>query len=463
MTRTPNRQLAALMSEARWGNDQLARAVNRTGRDAGLELTYDHSSISHWLRGVRPRPAVRPVIAEAFARRLGRPVTSQEAGFGRTAAGVRSSRTDDSAGPDRPGGLTNRLGGLVDLVRDDMDPSRRTMLAAGLYSAAMLVPGYTELAHRLESAQQEVRAGRTVRIGESEVETVRAMTERIAGILDELGGGHARPMSAAFLANTVMPWLSADGSPATKKSMLAAASDLVYLTGWMAMYERAHGLGQQYFGEALALAQDGQDHVTYCRTLRGMALQAANLGYGPRALEYADAAAECAPAAGPRLTAFLRGQQAHGAALVKDQRLAFTRLNETEAALSKADGRNDAVGGYDWAAYHFHVSSVLYALGDLPGSIQAMRQSNRVRPANERQGRLHANGVLAARQWELGHIEAAASTWGEFLDDYTALSTARGDEHFDVLRSSLPSQPGNRQVRRLGERVREVARQKAAA
>ncbi|MFF7634809.1 hypothetical protein ACFZB9_16865 [Kitasatospora sp. NPDC008050] len=444
MTRTPNRQLVALLSEARWGNDQLARAVNRTGRDAGLELTYDHSAVSHWLKGVRPKPAVRPVVAEAFSRRLGRPVTVQEAGLGSTPA-------DGKPGAD-----------LVDLVRSDMDPSRRSMLTAGLYSAALLVPGYTELAHRLDGSKQEVRAGRTVRIGESEVETVRAMTVRIAGILDELGGGHARPMSAAFLANTVMPWLQADGTPKVKRSMLAAASDLVYLTGWMAMYERAHGLGQQYFTEALTLAQNGQDHVTYCRTLRGMSLQAANLGYGPRALEYADAAAECAPAAGPRLTAFLRGQQAHGAALVQDQRLAFTRLGQTEAALAKADGRNDAVGGYDWSAYHFHVSSVLYALGDLPGSIQAMRQSNRVRPANERQGRLHANGLLAARQWELGHVEAACLTWGEFLDDYTALATARGDEHFDVLRQSVVSHPGSRAVRRLGERVRVVAAQKAA-
>ncbi|PYC78580.1 hypothetical protein C7C46_15875 [Streptomyces tateyamensis] len=453
MARTPNRELADLLAEARWGNDQLARAVNRIGRETGLELTYDHSAVSHWLKGVRPRAAVRPVIAEAFARRLARPVTSQQAGFGAAPAGRAEGGTQSAQ---------SALADLSDLVRDDMDPSRRSMLAAGLYSAAMLVPGYTELAHRLDGARAEVRAGRTVRIGESEVETVRAMTERIAAILDELGGGHARPMSAAFLANTVMPWLSADGTPAVKKSMLAAASDLVYLTGWMAMYERAHGLGQQYFGEALNLAQDGQDHVTYCRTLRGMSLQAANLGYGPRALEYADAAAECAPAAGPRLTAFLRGQQAHGAALVHDQRLAFTRLNQTEAALAKADGRNDAVGGYDWAAYHFHVSSVLYALGDLPRSIQAMRQSNRVRPANERQGRLHANGVLASRQWELGHVEAAATTWHEFLNDYTTLSTARGDEHFDVLRRSVATQSGSRVVRRLGERVREVGRQKTA-
>lgn len=93
MTRTPNRQLAALLAEARWGNDQLARAVNRIGRSAGLELTYDHSAVSHWLKGVRPKPAVRPVVAEAFARRLGRPVTSQEAGFGPAPAAARRGRS----------------------------------------------------------------------------------------------------------------------------------------------------------------------------------------------------------------------------------------------------------------------------------------------------------------------------------------------------------------------------------
>lgn len=183
---------------------------------------------------------------------------------------------------------------------------------------------------------------------------------------------------------------------------------------------------------------------------------------GLKALQLADSAAEAAPTAGPRLTAFLRGQQAHGAAMVKDQRQAFARLTETETALSKADGRNDAVGGYDGAAYHFHVSHVLYELGDLPGSIKAMQQSNRLRPANERQGRVHANGALAGRQWQHGHIEAACGTWSRFLDDYESLSTARGDEHFATLRSHLKAQPTVRAVRRLNERVTAVAHAKAA-
>lgn len=442
MERTPNEALVALMREADWGNGQLARAVNRTAAEAGHSFGYSASTVTYWLKGSMPKEAARPFIVEALSRRIGRPVTCAEAGF--------------------PGDNADQAGDLADLVRGDMDPSRRGVLSAGLYSAALMVPQYSDLGDRLASSDKEVKAGRTVRVGHGEVATVRTMTDHVANILDDLGGGHARPMAAAFLANTVLAWLRADATPKVKRELMAAASDFVYLTGWMAMYERAHGLGQKYFMQALDLAKDAQDHVTYCRTLRGMALQASNLGYGRRALEFADSAAEAAPGAGPRLTAFLRGQQAHGAAMVGDRRQAFARLSETEEALSKADGRNDAVGGYDQAAYHFHVSHVLYELGDLPGSIKAMRQSNRVRPANERQGRVHANGVLASRQWELGHVEAACATWDRFLDDYTTLSSARGDEHFETLRDRIKTQPRTRVVKQLGERVRVVAQQKAA-
>ncbi|MER5863170.1 hypothetical protein [Kitasatospora sp. NPDC002040] len=442
--RAPNQALSALINEAGWTNGRLARAVNRLGPAARLDLSYDESAVSYWRSGTLPRRRVQPLVLEALSTALGRPVTSAAAGFSTTASG--------------PGGTPDNL---VDLVKDDMDPSRRGMLAATLYSAALAVPGFSELGDRMDSSAITERAGRTVRIGAGEVTTVRTMTTRIADILDELGAGHARPMAAAFLANTVMPWVNAEATSAVKAGMLAAASDLVYLTGWMAMYEKAHGLGQQYYLQALQLAGDAGDQLTYCRTLRGMALQASNLGHGPKALQLADSAAEAAPAAGPRLTAFLRGQQAHGAAMVKDRRQAFAWLAETEAALSKADGRNDAVGGYDQAAYFFHVSHVLAELGDLPGSIKAMQQSNRSRPVNERQGRLHANGVLATRQWQQGHVEAAAATWDRFLDDYEALSTVRGDEHFATLRQHVRAKPAVRVVRQLGDRAGAVAQAKS--
>ena len=443
--RTPNTSLSALLREAHWGNDQLARAVNITGAEAGLSLSYDKTSVAHWLTGSRPKGPVREVVREAFARRLGRPVTSSE------------------AFADEAEAETDTVSGLVELGTADMDPSRRAVLTAGLYSAALVLPGFTdEFTDATGRIDHSRRADRTVHIGAGEVATVNTMTDRIASILDELGAAHARPMAAAFLVSSVGPWLRASGTEDTKRQLLAAASDLTYLTGWMAMYETAHGLGQRYYVQALKLASEAGDKVTYCRTLRGMALQASSLGYGSRTLELADAAAEASPQAGPRLQAFLSGQQAHGAAMVGDRRMAFQRLQETETSLSRADGRNDAVGGYDAAAYHFHASHVLYELGDLPGSIRELTLSNRVRLPGERQGRVHAMGLLARRQMELGHVEESCRTWGLFLDDYTGISSVRGDEHFRLLRSELGRHQTVRAVAEITPRVRTVARLKAA-
>jgi hypothetical protein len=429
------------MAEGGLGNAQLARKVNVVGAELGLRLHYDKTSVSHWLKGSVPKPEARPAVVEALSRLLGRPVTSAEVGW--------------EAGPAEEHDVVT---GVIDLSRADMDPSRRGVLRAGMYAATLGVPQFEDVAGRIEA----VAAGRTVRIGTSDVETVRRMTDKVAEILDEIGAGHARPMAAAFLTNTVGTYLKASGPEPVKQDMRAAASDLVYLTGWMAMYEDAQGLGQQYYLKALKLAGAAEDHVTYCRTLRGMSLQASHLGYGPKALELADSAAEAAPKAGPRLVAFLRGQQAHASAMVGDRRTAFARLNETETALAQADNRRDAVGGYDEAAYHFHEAHVMWSLGDGEGSIRALRRSNRARSPQERQGRLHCLGVIAERQFRMRHVEAATATWSEFLDEHVTISSARGDEHLKTMLKALPAYRSVAGVKELEERARHVADLKAA-
>ncbi|UGY92897.1 hypothetical protein [Streptomyces gobiensis] len=442
--RTSNTSLGCLLDQAKWTRTQLANAVNRVGAEVGLSLRYDQSAVSHWLAGTMPRAQVRPLVCEALSRRLKRPVTHIEAGLPRPLGSTGHSNGD-------------AVEQLIDVGRADMDPSRRGVLSAGLYSAALTVPLFSDLVGRTEAAA----AGRATRIGPGEVATVRTMTERVADILDELGGGHARPMAAAFLVNTVAPYLKASASETVRKDMLSAASDLVYLSGWMAMYEREHGLGQNYYLKALTLAGAAEDHITYCRTLRGMSLQASNLGYGKKALDLADSAAEASPKAGPRLRAFLAGQQAHAASMTGDRSMAFAKLRETETALSKADSRREAIGGYDASAYQFHVAHVLYETGDLAGSIKAMQDSLRLQPKQERQGRVHSHAVMAQRQFELGHLDAACETWHKFLDDYVLLSTARGDEHFDTLRRRIRPYRKTRAARELQARAREVAALKA--
>ncbi|GHG83632.1 hypothetical protein [Streptomyces griseocarneus] len=109
---------------------------------------------------------------------------------------------------------------LSDLVRGYMDPSRRSVLSAGLYSAALMVPLHPALGDRLKASVEAAKAGRTIKIGPGEVVTVQRMTDHTANILDELGGGHARPMAVAFLADTVIPWITADAPPTIRQAFL---------------------------------------------------------------------------------------------------------------------------------------------------------------------------------------------------------------------------------------------------
>ncbi|MFD8938856.1 hypothetical protein ACFV0R_27025 [Streptomyces sp. NPDC059578] len=452
--RTPNPNLARLLDEAGWTRTQLAQQVNRLGPQAGLNLTYDRTAVAHWIAGTAPRPQVRALIVEALSAQLGRPVTHAEAGL------APAERAAPAGGPGATGDAVEEL---IELGRATMDPSRRGVLAASVFSAALTLPAFTLPAHAADRPATTWRPGhRTVRIGTSQVWSVRTMTDRIADILDELGAAHAMPMASAFLVNTVGPWLKAQATEPVRKDMLAAAADLAYLTGWMAMYEKAHGLGQQYYVRALGLAQEAEDQVTYCRTLRGMSLQASNLGHGRKALELADSAAEAAPSAAPRLVAFLRGQQAHAAAMVGDRGLAHTRLREAEDALSRADNRRESIGGYDRTAWLFHVAHVLHEERDLQGSIRVLQQSIKHQPVQERQGRAHAYAVLAERQLALGHLDAACHSWGRFLDEYEHVSSARADGHFRTLRGVVRRHARARPVARLADRAGEIAALKAA-
>jgi hypothetical protein len=99
---------------------------------------------------------------------------------------------------------------------------------------------------------------------------VIAMTERVSELDDGFGGRQARPMAASFMVNTVASYLRADAPEDVRKAMLSAASDLLYLTGYMAVDEGLHGLAQRYYVKALELAGAAEDHLTYCTTLRGI-------------------------------------------------------------------------------------------------------------------------------------------------------------------------------------------------
>ncbi|AUA13335.1 55.5 kDa and 49.5 kDa sporulation protein [Streptomyces malaysiensis subsp. malaysiensis] len=333
-----------------------------------------------------------------------------------------------------------------------MDPSRRSVLGVSLFSVALTVPNWPDVVGRMEAIQ----TGRVQRIGMPDVHTVAAMTERISELDDQFGGRHARPMAAAFLVNTVAPYLRADATEEVRKAMMSAASDLCYLTGYMAVDEGVHGLAQEYYLKALQLAGASEDHLTYCTTLRGMSVQAVDLGHGRAAMRLADAAAAASPKAGPRMRAFLAGQQAHASAQIGEKAKALMYLREAEIAMDKAESQQKAFGSYDPAALNYHTSQVRYELGDVTGAVEAMKQSDRLRYDVYRRTRVKERAILAERQIAIGHMEAACATWHSALDDYPLVQSGRADQRMQSMLKLIKPHLQNHAARDLNDRARMV-------
>ncbi|MDH6139468.1 MULTISPECIES: transcriptional regulator [Kitasatospora] len=437
--KTPNLKLSALLAETRWGLGDFARAVNRLGTETGRRLKYDESAVSHWLSGTRPMAKYQPIVLEALTRKLGRQITAFEAGFA----------DQPDLQPESPDAVV----GLVDLGSTDMDPSRRGVLAAGLYSVALTIPDWPDSLSRFARLKTNPHA----RIGMAEVDSVTAMTERISDLEDQFGGRTARPMAAAFLVNNIAPCLRANASEKVRKAMLSAAADHLYLTGHMAMDERADHLAQRYYVNALELAGAAGDHQAYCTALRGMSVQAVDLRHSQVALRLAGAASSASPTAGPRKRAFLAGQLAHASAQVGNRAEALAHLREAEVAMDHAESRTTVVGSYDWSALAYHKGQVRYELGDRAGAIADLQESARLRGPGNRQTRVRYNSLLAERKLEIGHLEEACADWHQVLDDYPLVQSGRADDRMRAMLTAIgPHIRRNHLARSLYERARPL-------
>lgn len=437
-TPEPNVELGRLYRETGWTMRQCAQAINRIGTERGTPVQYSAPSVHQWLNGGMPRETTRPLILEAFARKLGRPVSSADAGF------PASMETN---------GDFDTVNSIVDLGKQDLDPTRRNLLGAGLFSVAITIPGWPDLVGRMEAIRTDPRR----RIGQSEVKAVAAMTDRLSDLDDEFGGRYTRPMAAAFLVNTVAPHLEADTSSENRDSMISAAAFLCYLTGWMAVDEGLHGLAQQYYVKGLELAGASRDHLTYCHILRGMSVQAASLGHGTPAVRLADAAAEASPLSTPRMRAFLSGQQAHSYALAGERENAMNSLRETERAVNQAESQIGTFGGYSSATLAYTIAEVKYAFGDAKGSVDSLQEHFRLRDSSDRKRtEMRFGSLLAERQMAVGYLDEACATWGKVVDDYPEIHSGQIDGHMAEMFRLIRPHLKNRAARELYERARMV-------
>jgi len=435
--RRPDGRLRSLLTEAGWTGQQLAAAVNTVGAEAGLTLRYDRTSVAHWLSGSTPNPPVPELIAEAFARRLGR-------GIGADGPGCGSDRI--------PGHEMDAVARLVEL-----NPGRRRLLRGGVYSlAALAVPGWAQAA---ATVPPPGRAREVGRIGRGEADAARAMTRVFSDADAAFGGGRAVGALSAYLAHDIAPKLRAAAGPAVRQAMFAAAAELAYLCAYMHFDSEKHAAAQRYYTVALQIATENHDPAGYATILRALSVQAHHLGHHRQALNLAETALDAAPGSLPPGTAaFLSGQAAVAAAAGGDRRAALAHLRRAEALMERGAVSGAVCGAYHESSLAHQRAAVLSALGDVPGATEALTASIRHRPATERRARAITLASLAQLQLREGHLELAAATWQRFLADYPHLNSGRADTALAALRTTLRPYQRNRAVAAVWARAAGLGR-----
>lgn len=433
MARTPNTRLQSLLHTAEWNPAQLARALRAVAAEQGLTVAYHHTTVRRWLGGTRPRPPAPALLLECLSRRLGRPITAEDAGL-----------TDAPASFVDPSWQAGTINKLTQLAHAELTPNPPMPFdARGFSLAALSLPGEITSAHRPEE-DNEAPVPRP-----TEVDRIRGMTLLFHKAAEEYGGQHVRTALAAYLAHRVIPSLYARRREPIHRELLSATAQLVLLLAIFCADSGHDRTAQHYQQVAAQLAADANDSATLAITLRVMATHAYDLGHHSAAvLNLVDQAAAYARQAPPAVQVYA---QAHLAVVQAhyDQRAAVVALSRAESLYSRADSTPGPFTGYPPGALQFQCAQTLLALGDLPGAIRSLNSSLRLRTPAENRAALLTRAHLAETHLRLGHLDQAIAHWRTFLIAYSTIHSTRATRHLFMFREQLRPHQRNPKVAAL--------------
>ncbi|GII02620.1 hypothetical protein [Planobispora takensis] len=448
MEREPNRLLKRLMVEAGFTYNGVARRLNDLGRTRGLTgLRYDHSSVTRWLGGQRPKEPVPGLLSEIFTLRLGRTVAPEDLGL------PASSPLD--LGQEFNHTWHEGVATVTALWRADVE-RRRFLLDSTFVIGAGSVGAVKWLA-----LPQQTRpvAGGSRRVGMADIAAIREVTRSFGELDNRFGGGRIRSAVVKYLDTAVAPLLN-DGSyaEATGKELASAAAELTRLAGWMAYDLEHHGVAQRYLIQALHLARGAGDHGLGGEILAGMSHQAVYLGQPVHALDLARAAQLSAQRAGvPALLAEAYVLEAHSHALREDGAACAKALHHAEEAFDRRKAGQEP----GWIAYFdeaYMSAKFAHCFRDLGDGEQAVRHARRSLQMDGRfvRGRMFNLSLLAAGLLRRGQVEEACAAAGEALDLAGGLQSARTRSYLRDLWRRLRPHAAESPVAALGERMRQL-------
>ncbi|MER5542067.1 MULTISPECIES: regulator [unclassified Streptomyces] len=454
--RTPNRQLAALIAEAGFSNAGLARRVDQLGLEHGLDLRYDKTSVTRWLRGQQPRGTTPALIAEVFTRRLGRRLTAQDLGLDACApvyAGLEFAATPEEA-VDIVSGLWRKdsgshaelrkiaftPAGLVVPSRDwligkpDDKVAREPAARVPPQSrpAPAKPPGRQVLVIPPRARGQAERAPGH-RVTNGDINALRSVGELFRTLDDRFGGGHARQALVRYLEHECEPMLRGSYDEQSGRRLFGAAADLTRLAGWTSYDIAAHGLAQRYFVQALRLAQAAGDRAYGSYVLVTMSRQAVYLGHGREAMQLARVAQQGMGTAGPPVVqALLHACEARAHGVLGEVRACTAALVRAERALEAARPGDEVPY---WAKF-FDEAQLADEFGHCHRDLQQFRaaaqhaeRSLQLRAPAHARSRLFCRVVLATARLGLGELDQACALAAEAAGQAAEMRSARAIEY----------------------------------
>ena len=216
--RTPNRRLASLISEAGFSNAGLARRVDQLGVEHGLDLRYDKTSVTRWLRGQQPRGTTPALIAEVFTRRLGRRLSAEDLGLDACApvyagleyaASAREAVDIVSALWRKDTGNQAELRKIAFSPAGLVVPSRDWLIGAADDAVTRTGPRVPAQSRGALAAAQDLRAAApptgSGRVGAGDIAAQRAVGDLFRTLDHAYGGGHARQALIRYLEHEAEP------------------------------------------------------------------------------------------------------------------------------------------------------------------------------------------------------------------------------------------------------------------
>ncbi|MFG2759545.1 regulator [Streptomyces wuyuanensis] len=475
--RTPNRQLAALIAEAGFSNAGLARRVDQLGLEHGLDLRYDKTSVTRWLRGQQPRGTTPALIAEVFTRRLGRRLSAQDLGLDACApvyAGLEFAATPEEA-VDIVSGLWRKDSGSHAELR------KIAFTPAGLVvpSRDWLIGRADERVSRGEPAQNGVQVrvpgqgvrtsvprqrgtdrGPGQRVSPGDIAALRSVGELFRTLDHAYGGGHARQALVRYLEHEAEPMLRGTYGESTGRRLFGAVADLTRLAGWTSFDIAAHGLAQRYFVQALRLAQTAGDRAYGAYVLVTMARQAVYLGHGREAVQLTRVAQQgVGSSAPPAVQALLHAVEARGHGVLGEVRSCTASLVRAERTLDTARPGDDVP---HWARF-FDEAQLADEFGHCHRDLQQYRaavqhaeRSLQLRAPGFARSRLFCRVVLATSRLGLGELDQACALGAEAAQQASEMRSARAIEYVRDFERRLEPYRDAAAVRTYRDRVAAI-------